>query len=169
LVVAAGCGTDPLSNGGFEIDCGGHPCDWIVTEGQASFGSGWHDGDPAIDLSGAGRAVVEQRAAPLHLLERELLLEAAIACGPGVSLRFELNWYAQGSAAGATFWATQPQLIDSRPLTVDQTGVFQFKKLTASPSLEAQGLVFRIVKEGAGQALVDEIHLRPYYDQQGGY
>lgn len=150
VLVLAGCG-ETIANTGFEIDYGGQPCEWVVIEGSAGL-TGWHDGDPALDLSNPGKVVVEQRAFPVQLSTRELLLEAAVVRAPGVNLRFELEWH-----QGAT--------VDIRPVEIDQTGVFRLRKLVSTPSLAVDGLVFRVVKDGQGEAIVDEIALSEYFGE----
>ena len=153
----AGCGTDLLGNEGFEIDCDGAPCDWVVLEGTAQF-AGWHEGDAAMDLSGPGRAVIEQRSAPFSLPGRELVLEAALA-RDGASLRVELDWFVAGAGEGATYWDREPLLVDTRSFEVRRAGVFLLEELVSTPSLEVSGLALRVVKDGDGLAVVDEVFL----------
>ena len=153
----AGCGVDLLGNEGFEIDCDGAPCDWVVLEGTARF-AGWHDGDAAMDLSGPGRAVIEQRAAPFSLPGRELVLQAALA-RDGAALRVELDWFVAGAGEGATYWDRDPLLVDTRRFEVSRAGVFLLEELVSTPSLEVSGLALRVVKEGDGLAVVDEVFL----------
>ena len=159
FAAAAGCGmNDVLGNEGFEIDCDGKPCDWKLLEGDADLTASWHDGDAGADLSGAGRAVIEQRSAPFTIPTRELLLQAAVA-REGASIRFELDWYVAGSGEGATYWDRAPVLVDTRGFEVDESGVFALEELLSTPSLEVSGLALRIVKEGDGLAIIDEINL----------
>jgi hypothetical protein len=161
LTAALACGTDDLvGNEGFTIACGEEACDWTVVEGQPTFGPSWHDGDPGLDLSAPGRAVVEQRAAPFDLPSRELILEAAVARDPGARVRFEIDWYVAGAAAGATYWDRAPVLVATRGVDVEREGVHAIEALVSTPSLEVTGLVLRIIKEGDGRAIVDEIALR---------
>ena len=164
-VALAGCGTDLVANEGFEINCDGEPCDWTVVEGEPTFAGAWHPADPGIDLSGSGRIVVEQRAAPFSLDQRELLLSAAMARTAEVDLRFEFDWYVEGSADGAGYWAREPLLVTSRGFNVDRTGVLHFQELISTPSLEVSGVVIRIVKDGTGTAVLDEIHLDSMGDE----
>jgi hypothetical protein len=152
------CGRDLLGNEGFEIDCDGRPCDWKLVEGNAVFASSWHAGDPGADLSGTGRSVIEQRSAPFALPGRELVLRAGIA-RHSASLRVELDWYVAGAALGATYWDREPVLIDSRAFDIDREGVFALEELISTPSLEASGLILRVVKDGAGTAIIDEVFL----------
>lgn len=155
----AGCGMgDVLGNEGFEIDCDGNPCDWKLLEGEADLTASWHDGDAGADLSGSGRAVIEQRSAPFEIPTRELLLRAAIA-RDGASLRFEIDWYVAGQGEGATYWDREPLLVDTRAFEVEERGVFALEELLSTPSLEVSGLALRIVKEGEGTAMVDEVAL----------
>jgi hypothetical protein len=160
LLGAAGCGTstDLLSNENFAIDCAGQPCDWVVRAGSAGQGS-WHDGDVGLDLSGEGEVIVEQRSAGFTLARRELDFEAAIVRDPSVSLSFELAWYAPGTGVGATFWERDPELLDTRAVPVVASGTFRLETQVATPSLEAEGLVLRVIKEGSGRAIVDELVL----------
>jgi len=150
LLLLASCGVDQVANGGFEIDCGGHPCDWTVVEGDGQLADGWHAGDPAVRM-GAGRVVVEQRNTPVQIPVRELVLKAAVACDSDAQVHFELAWY-QGGV-----------LLDTRPVETDQRGVFTLQKLVSTPSLAVDGLVVRVVKDGAGLAIVDEVSLEAYY------
>src|SRR5262245_35646144 len=121
VLLLAACAADDVTNGGFEIDCGGHPCDWRVVEGDGQTGDGWHAGDPALQL-GPGHVVVEQRIDPIALSTRELVLSAAIVCGTDATVRFEMDWFEAGA------------LADSRPVTIDERGVFQLRKLVSTPS-----------------------------------
>ena len=156
---AAGCATDDiLGNEGFEIDCDGQPCDWKLLEGTADLTASWHDGDAGADLSGSGRTVIEQRSAPFTIPGRELLLTAAVA-REGASLRVELDWYVAGAGDGPTYWDREPLLVDTRGFEVDDRGVFELEELVSTPSLEVSGLALRIVKDGEGMAMVDEIAL----------
>ncbi len=159
LAAAAGCGMDDvLGNEGFEIDCDGKPCDWKLLEGDADLSASWHDGDAGADLSGAGRTVIEQRSAPFTIPVRELLLTAAIA-REGASLRVELDWYVAGAGEGPSYWDREPLLVDSRGFDVSESGVFALEELVSTPSLEVSGLALRIVKDGDGMAIIDEINL----------
>ena len=159
LVSLAGCGFgDLLGNEGFEIDCDGSPCDWKLLEGEADLTASWHDGDAGADLSGAGRVVIEQRSAPFEIPARELMLGAAIA-RQGATLRFELDWYVAGSGAGATYWDREPLLVDTRGFEVEDSGIFALEELLSTPSLEVSGLALRIIKEGDGIAMIDEVKL----------
>jgi hypothetical protein len=158
LAACAGCGGDLVGNEGFEIDCDGQPCDWKVVEGEPALTS-WHDGDAGFDLSGDGRAVIEQRVAPFQLDERELVLGAAVVRRGGARLRFELDWYVAGEGEGPTYWDREPILVDQRGSAVEESGVFAVEELVSTPSLEVSGLVLRVVKEGSGTAVVDEVTL----------
>jgi hypothetical protein len=156
---AAGCGMgDVLGNEGFEIDCDGKPCDWKLLEGSADLTASWHEGDAGADLSGSGRAVIEQRSAPFTLPLRELVLTAALA-REGATLRFELDWYVAGAGEGATYWDREPLLVDTRGFEVAESGVFALEELVSTPSLEVSGLALRIIKDGEGTAIVDEVAL----------
>jgi hypothetical protein len=159
LLASAGCGGDLLANEGFEILCGDQPCDWKLVEGDAELTGSWHDGDPGVDLSGDGRAVVEQRSAPFALDTRELTLSAALARDGGATLRFELAWYVAGEGEGATYWEREPVLIDTRVTRVEADGVFALAERVSTPSLEVSGLALRVIKEGDGVAVVDEVAL----------
>jgi hypothetical protein len=122
----------------------------VFVEGDGRAGPGWLTNDPALEL-GLGHVVVEQRNTPVSIPVRELILHAAIACDADASVRFELAWYQNGT------------LLDTRPVELDQTGVFALKKLVSTPSLAVDGLVLRVIKDGAGSAIVDEVALEPYY------
>jgi hypothetical protein len=161
FALLAGCTTGAgqvLTNEGFEIDCRGVPCDWVVVEGKVTFGPTWHDGDVGVDLSGSGKSVVEQKAVLLQLVTRQLDLEASVVRDPAVTLRFELEWYAPGSAPGKTFWERSPVFLDTRSYPITEEGVHRIHRTVLIPS-ESAAVIFRIVKEGNGRALVDELTL----------
>lgn len=155
----AACGADLIANEGLEIDCDGRPCDWKVLEGEPAGAASWHDGDAGFDLSGDGRVVIEQRTAPFELDTRELLLEAAMVLRGGATLRLELDWYVAGAGEGPTYWDREPLLVDERATSIDRRGVFELEELVSTPSLEVSGLALRIVKDGDGTAVVDEVSL----------
>ena len=155
----AACGGDLFANEGFEIDCDGRPCDWNVLEGDPAGTASWHAGDAGFDLSGEGRVVIEQRTAPFTLETRELLLGAAMVRRGGATLRLELDWYVAGGGEGPTYWDREPLLVDQRATSIDQRGVFELEELVSTPSLEVSGLALRIVKDGDGTAVVDEVSL----------
>jgi len=161
IALSSGCASSPgqvIGNEGFEIDCRGVPCDWEIAEGTAKFGPTWHDGDVGVDLSGDGRAVVQQKAVLLQLVTRQLDLEAAVVRDAGVTLRFELEWYAPGSATGRTFWERSPVFLDKRVYDITEEGVHRIHRTVLIPS-ESAAVLFRIVKEGNGRAMVDELTL----------
>jgi hypothetical protein len=158
LATLVGCGGDLLGNEGFEIDCDGQPCDWKVIEGEPAQTSSWHQGDAGFDLSGSGRVVIEQRSAPFELFGRELVLRAALA-RDHADLRFEIDWYVAGAGAGPTYWDRDPLLVDTRGFSVDDRGVFELEELISTPTLEVSGLALRVVKEGDGTAMIDEVSL----------
>jgi hypothetical protein len=158
-VASSGCGGDLLGNEGFEIDCDGQPCDWVVIEGDPARTASWHDGDAGFDLSGSGRVVIEQRSAPFALDGRELVLRAGVVRRGDAELGFELDWYVAGQGEGATYWDRDPLLVDSRGFAVDERGVFELEELISTPSLEVSGLALRAVKQGDGTAMVDEVSL----------
>lgn len=158
LATLVGCGGDLLGNEGFEIDCDGQPCDWKVIEGDPALTSSWHDGDAGFDLSGSGRVVIEQRSAPFELFGRELVLRAALARDQA-DLRFEIDWYVAGAGDGPTYWDRDPLLVDTRGFSVDDRGVFELEELISTPTLEVSGLALRVIKEGDGTAMIDEVSL----------
>ncbi len=149
-----------LSDEGFEIDCRGVPCDWKVVEGDPQFKAGFIDGDRALDLTGKSgqRVVVEQRAVLLAQTTRQLVFESAIVRDAGANLRFELEWYAPGQGIGKTFWDRSPVMLDTRVETVWEEGVQRIRRTIAVPS-ESAALILRIVKEGSGTVIVDELTL----------
>jgi hypothetical protein len=159
LAGALGCAQDTLANGGFDILCSQGPCDWQVVAGAITADRSWHFDDAGLDLSGESAVVLEQRSAPLDLQTRTLELQAAIWREEGVSLQFELAWYVHGSGSGATYWDRAPTLIDTRPVVVEQSGVFLLRQLVSTPSPEVDGLRLRIVKSGSGRIIVDEVAL----------
>jgi hypothetical protein len=161
--LCATCGGPPdlVANEGFSIDCGRGACDWVIVEGTGVFGPSWHDGDAGLDLSVPGRVVVEQRSAPFTLSSRELILTAAVAAPDGgARFRFEIDWYVAGAGAGVMYWERGPVLLATRGFDVTPRGAQAIKMLVAVPSLEVSGLVLRIIKDGDGRAVVDEVSLR---------
>jgi len=148
-----------VGNEGFEIDCDGQPCDWVVVEGEPEFAGSWHPSDPGADLSAPGRIVLEQWTAPFEIENRELLLSVALARDPSATIRFEIDWYAAGEGPGATYWDRAPVLIETRGFDVARTGVFRLEELVSAPSLEVSGAVIRVIKDGTGRALIDELYL----------
>jgi hypothetical protein len=161
---------DVLTNGNFDVDCRGTPCEWTIVSGHPTFGDGWTDGDVAVVMSGDEKDVVEQRAVLIQIDTRQLLLDAAVVRDDGVGLRFELDWYAAGQGFGKTFWDRSPTLLEHRELPVWESGVNEVKRPVIIPS-EAGALVLRIVKEGSGKAIVDELTLGDFPDtssQTGG-
>lgn len=161
-LLSGGCAAtgEVISDEGFEIDCRGVPCDWQVTEGHAKFTFGWTEGDQAVDLTGVGaeRVVIEQRAVLLQQTTRQLLFEAAISREPGASLRFELEWYAPGEGFGKTFWDRAPVKLDTRVYDVWEDGVVKIQRTVLVPS-ESAALILRVIKEGTGKVVVDELTL----------
>ena len=92
------------------------------------------------------------------LLGRELVLRAALARDEA-ALRFEIDWYVDGAGEGPTYWDREPLLVDTRGFDVNERGVFELEELISTPSLEVSGLALRVVKEGDGTAIVDEVSL----------
>ena len=93
---------------------------------------------------------------PLHT--RQLDLQASILRDAGVTLRLEFEFYAPGSAPGATFWERSPVFLVKRSVDVFELGVFTAHREVLIPS-EAAAVVVRIVKEGSGRAMIDEFTL----------
>jgi hypothetical protein len=77
---------------------------------------------------------------------------------PNVKLRFELEWYAPGEGFGKTFWDRAPVLLDTRVYDVWEEGVVRIQRTVLVPS-ESAAVIVRIVKERAGQSIVDELTL----------
>lgn len=174
-VALSQCARAQLTNRGFEIDCGGTPCDWTVVEGDVSQSPSWHPSDTGAVLSGSRRAIISQRLAPFRLYGREVDLEAAVVVDPGVTVRFEIEWYrnADGSSVmtysdDITYWQRGPVSLGVRAVSTDDIKVRRLKKLVSSPTLTATGLELRIIKEGAGRAIVDEVSLRESWDSSAG-
>jgi hypothetical protein len=146
------------STASYEVDCRGVPCDWVIKEGTPRFGATWHKGDIGVDLSGDGRAVVEQRVVLFPLHTRQLDMLAAVLRDAGAQLHLELDFYAPGSASGATFWDRSPVFLVTRNVDVFELGVFTMHRQVLIPS-EAAAVVVRIVKDGSGRAMIDEFTL----------
>jgi hypothetical protein len=51
--------------------------------------------------------------------------------------------------------------LETRAVDVAAAGVVAVEELVSTPSPEVSGLVLRIVKDGDGLAIVDEVSLRP--------
>ena len=178
FVVAAwsvSCARAQLVNQGFDIECSGTPCEWTVVEGDVATGPSWHPSDTGVVLSGTRRAVISQRLAPFRLYGREIEIGAAVVVDPGVTVRFEIEWYKNSDGSSAiwqsddiTYWQRGPVSLGVRSVSADDNKVRRLEKLVSSPTLSATGLELRIVKEGSGRAIIDEISLRESYDRSGG-
>jgi hypothetical protein len=102
---------------------------------------------------------------PRDMRRKLILLALSVIALPGCATDmlgnegFEIDWYAEGAGPGATYWERDPLLIESRGFDVSRVGVFSLAELVSSPSLEASGAVIRVIKEGTGQALLDELYL----------
>jgi hypothetical protein len=165
--IAAGCiggscdGVGPTPTSGNEIDCSGLVCDWTVVQGTPIFGPTWHDGDLGIDLSNEGPQVIELRDVLFAAnQDRQLALQAAILRDPTATMAFELDFYAPGKDAGATFWDRAPVFLVTRHIDVVPQSVFWFERDVLVPS-EGAAVVLRIMKDGTGRAMVDELTLGP--------
>jgi len=162
-VCPAGCvdSTDDGSNGGDEIDCTGLTCDWVTREGNPIFGPTWHDGDLGVDLSSEGPIVIELRDVLFESQhERQLTLRAVIARDTTATMAFDLDFYAPGSAQGATFWDRSPVFLVTRHIEVVEHGVVSFHRSVLVPS-EGAAVVLRLSKDGTGVAMLDELTLGP--------
>ncbi|MBI3074279.1 MAG: hypothetical protein HYY84_19390 [Deltaproteobacteria bacterium] len=169
-VGAISCARTALVNRGFDIECGATPCEWTVVEGEVSIGPSWHPNDTGAVLSGSRRAVISQRLAPFKLSGREVQIQAAVVVDPGVTVRFEIEWYSNSDGSSAiwqsddiTYWQRGPVSLGVRAVSTDESKAHRLNKLVSSPTVTATGLELRIVKEGAGRAIVDEISLRELY------
>lgn len=156
VVALQGCVVDGTGYQGKQIDCSGLTCDWVTVEGNPRYGATWHDGDFGVDLSGEGRIVVEQRMVLIPPFTRQLPVQASMVRDANVTMRFEFEFYAPGSASGATFWDRAPVLLKTRVDDVFEVGVFHFRRDVLVPS-EGAAVIVRIVKEGSGRAMVDEL------------
>jgi hypothetical protein len=142
-----------------EIDCTGLTCDWTTKQGNPAYGPTWHDGDLGVDLSGDDRIVIELKDvlfATQH--DRQLVLRAVLVRDPTVQLSFEVDFYAVGQGQGATFWDRSPTFLVTRHYDVVEQGVLQWHRPVLVPS-EGAAVVLRVVKDGAGRAMLDEITL----------
>jgi hypothetical protein len=163
---AAGCigscdGTSGPTGSNNEIDCSGLVCDWTVVQGSPRFGPTWHEGDLGIDLSDDGPQVIELRDVLFAANQnRQLALNAAIVRDPTATMAFELDFYATGSDAGSTFWDRSPVFLDTRHIDVVPQSVFWFRRDVLVPS-EGSAVVLRIMKDGTGRAMVDELTVGP--------
>ena len=159
--VSAGCiGTgDTGGNDVNEIDCTGLVCDWQTKEGTPHFGPTWHDGDLGIDLSDPGRTVIELKDvffSSQH--DRQLVLRSVMVRDPGATISFEIDFYAAGNGTTGTFWDKGPFFLTTRKVDVPDHGVFQFHRPILVPS-EGAAVILRVVKDGTGQAMLDEVSL----------
>ena len=84
----------------------------------------------------------------LHVLVRD----------PEVKLSFELDFYGVGQGQGQTFWDRGPVFLATRHLDVVEQGVVQWHRPVLVPS-EGAAVVLRVVKDGVGRAMLDEITL----------
>ncbi len=160
---SAGCigETGDGSSTGDEIDCTGLTCDWTTLQGVPIFGPTWHTGDLGVDLSNDGPIELELKDVLFASQDdRQLALRATIVRDPTATMAFELDFYAQGQAAGATFWDRSPVFLVTRHVDVVELGVVAFHRSVLVPS-EGAALVFRILKDGTGLAMLDELTLGP--------
>ena len=157
--LATGCFESSSSGGSDEdeIDCSGIVCDWTTVQGQPVFGATWHDGDLGIDLSAPGKAVLELRDVFFETQhDRQLELRALLVRDPSATMAFELDFYAPGQGQGDTFWDRQPVFLLTRHVDVVEQGVAQFHRPILIPS-EGTAVVLRVIKDGTGRAMIDEI------------
>jgi hypothetical protein len=70
----------------------------------------------------------------------------------------ELDFYAPGQASGQTFWDRSPVFLVTRTIPVNQQGTFQFARPVLVPS-EGAAVILRVVKDGGGPAMLDELEL----------
>jgi hypothetical protein len=162
-MLSAGCigETSDGSAVGEEIDCTGLTCDWTVIQGDPVFGPTWHMGDLGVDLSNDGKIVIELRDVLFETQDaRQLALRAVVVRDTTATMAFDLDFYAPGSAPGATFWDRSPVYLVTRHIDVIEHGVVSFERYVLVPS-EGAALVFRVSKDGAGLAMFDELTLGP--------
>jgi hypothetical protein len=157
----AGCiGTgDTGGNDVNEIDCTGLVCDWATKEGTPHFAETWHDGDRGVDLSDPGRVVIELKDVffvTQH--DRQLVIRAVMVRDPAAVISFEIDFFAAGNGTSGTFWDKSPVYLTTRKVDVPDHGVFQFHRPVLVPS-EGAAVVLRVIKDGSGQAMIDEISL----------
>jgi len=157
----AGCIGSGTSGGNSsdEIDCTELTCDWITVSGNPVFGPTWHDGDLGVDLSAPGQTVIELK--DVFFVDhdaRQMTLRAVITRDPSATMSFELDFYAPGQGAGATFWDRSPVFLVTRTLAVTQQGTFHFSRPVLVPS-EGAAVILRVAKDGGGPAMIDELEL----------
>jgi hypothetical protein len=163
-LVAAACASNINQNGdsgyaGAQIDCTGLVCDWIVVKGVPIYGPTWHLGDLGVDLSTDGPIVLELRDVLFAATtSRQMYLHAVLARDPTATLAFECDFYAPGQGTGATFWDRDPVFLVTRHVDVLQQGVVSFGRYVLVPS-EGAAVVLRVLKDGTGIAMFDEITL----------
>lgn len=161
LVLLSGCIGSGSSGGNSndEIDCTELTCDWTTVKGSPVFGATWHDGDLGVDLSAQGPAEIDLRDVFFANHDaRQMTLRAVITRDPSATLTFVLDFYAPGQASGATFWDRKPVFLVTRTLEVTQQGTFRFSRPVLVPS-EGAAVVLRVVKDGGGPAMLDEVEL----------
>jgi hypothetical protein len=153
--------TDDGSNPGDEIDCTGLTCDWATVAGNPIFGPTWHQGDLGVDLSSPGPITIELRDVLFESQhERQLTLRTVIVRDTTATMSFELDFYAPGQAAGATFWDRSPVFLVTRHIDVTEHGAVAFHRSVLVPS-EGAAVVLRVSKDGTGHAMLDELQLGP--------
>ncbi|MFI5297077.1 MAG: hypothetical protein ACHREM_03185 [Polyangiales bacterium] len=158
-ITGAGCIGSGSSGGNpsDEIDCTELTCDWTVVAGSPVFGATWHDGDLGVDLSAPGEQILELK--DVFFVDhdaRQMVLRAVLTRDPSATMRFELDFYSPGQAAGATFWDRAPVFLVRRSIDVTQIGTFIFARPVLVPS-EGAAVILRVVKEGGGPAMLDEL------------
>lgn len=153
-----GAGTSG-SNPNNEIDCTELTCDWITVQGHPVFGPTWHQGDLGVDLSATGAQEIELKDVFfLNQNARQMTLGAVITRDPSATMTFELDFYAPGQGSGPTFWDRKPVYLVTRTIPVNQQGTFQFSRPVLVPS-EGAAVILRVVKDGGGPAMLDELEL----------
>ena len=160
---ASGCigETGDGSTTGDEIDCTGLTCDWTVVTGNPIFGPTWHEGDLGVDLSNDGPIVMELRDVLFASQnQRQLTLRSVIVRDTTATIAFELDFYAPGSDPGKTFWDRSPVFLVTRHVDVVEHGVVSFHRSVLVPS-EGAAVVLRVMKDGVGLAMLDEVTLGP--------
>ena len=92
--------------------------------------------------------------------DRQLTLRAFVVRDTTATMKFFVDFYAPGQSPGETFWDRSPVFLVTREIDVVEHGVVAFHRSVLVAS-EGAAVVLRVVKDGTGLAMLDELTLGP--------
>lgn len=134
------CGEPILKDTGFDIWCGDKLCAWTVESGDIKRVPTWHRSDFGVELVGDFVALSQVATKKASCLEVALQANA----DEGVSLTLELDFFDDGKVD-----YVQPLLSDN----------WQTARHNITPPTYYEGLRVRVVKRGAGRAVIARIRI----------